>query len=566
MPSLVDPGRVAVVSSEVAFETMVRKPADADVRSAVSRRGFIRRVALLGGGVIGVAAPGLAAEHGESGAPPTARGMALDVRQFGARGDGESDDTAAIQRAIDAAAGGTVLLPPGTWRSGTLRLRSGVRLEIPAGSVLLASPDDDDFAPRERLSFATSSDTETTDFGRALLAGCDLERVAITGEGVIDMRRRARAGPKPIALKRCRFVSVRGITILHSPNYCVSLAGCDDVVLDGVTIRDAYADGIDPDCCRRVRIANCDIESRDDALCLKASFALGHVRSTEDVLVTNCRMRSASNCFKLGSESTGDFRRIVVSNCVFDGPVPADAAARVAAEGGGLALETVDGGTVDGVMISNIVMTGVAVPLFVRLGNRGRDQRERRPGRLRNVSVNGLLATGATGTGSISGLRDSPVEGITLDNVRIIAAGGASARTLDVPEREDDYPTVSMFGTLPAFGLYVRHARDVTLGNVQLLVDHPDARSALIVDDAVGLRVAGVTGSAALDRGPLVWLHDVHGGLVHASFQVESGGVVVRVTGGKTANVALVGAGLAEFGSEIGPDAVTRVVPAAQPG
>src|SRR5439155_154390 len=222
-------------------------------------------------------------------------------------------------------------------------------------------------------------------------------------------------------------------------------ARCDDVVLDGVSVRDAYADGIDPDCCRRVRIANCDIESRDDALCLKASFALGHVRSTEDVLVTNCRMRSASNCFKLGSESTGDFRRIVVSNCVFDGPVPADAAARVAAEGGGLALETVDGGTVDGVMISNIVMTGVAVPLFVRLGNRGRDQRERRPGRLRNVSVNGLLATGATGTGSISGLRDSPVEGITLDNVRIIAAGGASARTLDVPEREDDYPTVSKF-------------------------------------------------------------------------------------------------------------------------
>src|SRR5437867_1554963 len=131
MPSLVDPGRVAVVSTEVAFETMVRKPADADdadVRSALSRRGFIRRVALLGGGVIGVAAPGLAAEHGESGAPPTARGMALDVRQFGARGDGESDDTAAIQRTIDAAAGGTVVLPPGTWRSGTLRLRSAMRL------------------------------------------------------------------------------------------------------------------------------------------------------------------------------------------------------------------------------------------------------------------------------------------------------------------------------------------------------------------------------------------------------------------------------------------------------
>ena len=431
---------------------------------------------------------------------------------------------------------------------------------------ILASPDDDDFAPREALPFDTDSDSETTDFGHALIAGRDLERTAITGGGIIDMRRTECSGPKPIALKRCRFVQVSGITILHSPNYCVSLAGCDDVVVDGVTIRDAYSDGIDPDCCRRVRITNCDIESRDDALCLKASFALGDVRSTEDVLVTNCRMRSSSNCFKLGTESTGDFRRIVLSNCVFDGRVPHDAAVAAAAEGGGIALETVDGGTVDGVMISNVVMSGVAVPLFVRLGSRGRDQRQRRPGRLQNVSVTGVVATGATDTGSITGLPDHPVEGVTLDNVRIVAAGGARpARNLEVPEREAQYPKVTMFGTLPASGLYVRHARDVTLGNVQLLVDHPDARSALIVDDAVGLRVRSVSGSPGPDHGPLLWLHDVHGGLVHASFEPGAGGGLVRITGEHTADLALVGSGLVEVGLEIGPEAVTRVVTARQP-
>ena len=106
------------------------------------------------------------------------------------------------------------------------------------------------------------------------------------------------------------------------------------------------------------------------------------------------------------------------------------------------------------------------------------------------------MATGATGTGSITGLPGCPVEGITLDNIRIVAAGGARpARDLKVPEREAEYPKVTLFGTLPAFGLYVRHARDVTLGNVQLLLDHPDARSALVVDDAVGLRVESVSGS-----------------------------------------------------------------------
>src|SRR5262249_32318538 len=150
-------------------------------------------------------------------------------------------------------------------------------------------------------------------------------------------------------LKRCRFVTVRGVTIVHSPNYCVSLGGRDDVVVEGVTIRDAYADGIDPDCCRRVRIANCDVESDDDALCLKTSFLLGQRTTTEDVVATNCRLRSPSNCFKLGTESTGDFRRIALSNCVFSGLAPESHDASAAAEGGGVAILTVDGGHIDGV-------------------------------------------------------------------------------------------------------------------------------------------------------------------------------------------------------------------------
>ena len=184
---------------------------------------------------------------------------------------------------------------------------------------------------------------------------------------------------------------MQGITIVRSPSYCVSLGGCEDVLVEGVTIRAAFSDGIDPDCCRRVRIANCDIESDDDALCLKASFLLGVRGATEDVVVTNCRMRSSSNCFKLGTESTGDFRQIVLSDCVFDGTAPADRDASAAAEGGGIAILTVDGGTIDGVTISNVVMRDVLAPLFVRLGNRGRDQQRATPGRLRNVVISGVI-------------------------------------------------------------------------------------------------------------------------------------------------------------------------------
>jgi len=202
----------------------------------------------------------------------------LDVRDFGAVGDGRTKDTRALQDAIELAqlrGGRIVHLPAGTWVSGTLRLCGDLTIDLAPGAVLLGSPDPDDFAPPAKRAFESSSRIETLDFAHALLAGRELDRITIRGAGVIDMNRDRRYGPKPIALERCRFVTVQGITIVRSPNYCVSMGGCEDVLIEGVTIRDAFSDGIDPDCCRRVRIANCDIESDDDALCLKASFLLG---------------------------------------------------------------------------------------------------------------------------------------------------------------------------------------------------------------------------------------------------------------------------------------------------
>ena len=545
---------------------MPAKPPSGGGRN-VSRREFIRTSAFVGGsGVVGSAAVARAAAPP---APAQLRGGGLDVRDFGAVGDGRTDDTPALQAALDAAdrlGGGRVSLPAGTWRSGTLHLRSRVTLELTAGAVLLASRNGDDFDAPDAPGFATRSDVETVDFAHGLLTGRDLERVAIVGQGVVDMNRRARSGPKPIALKRCRFVTIQGVTILHAPNYGVSLGGCDDVLVDGVTIRHAYADGIDPDCCRRVRISNCDIEADDDALCLKTSFLLGRRATTEDVVVTNCRMRSPSNCFKLGTESSGDFRQIAVSNCVFSGRLPDDHDASAAAEGGGIAILTVDGGTIDGVLVSNVVMSDVPAPIFVRLGNRGRDQEQRVPGRLRNVSISGVLATGAVGTGSICGLPGHPIERLTLDNVRITSSGGARrVGGLDVPERADDYPRVTMYGALPAFGLYVRHAQETVLRNVTLDVERPDARAALVADDVAGLRVTSVSGTSGKGGGPSVWLNDVRDGVVQGNTAfAEERGVFLRVSGERTRSVVLVGArspatGPLDLAPNLDPGAVTHV-------
>lgn len=538
---------------------MTSKPPGRCDTSMVSRRGLLRASVLVGGGLAGGARAG--DRHARGGPPP---GATFHVRDFGAVGDGRTVDTRALQQAIDEAeqrGGGSVQLGTGTWVSGTLQLRRHVTIELAPGAVLLASPDDGDFAPREPPAFATRSDLETTDFAHALLAGHDLEWVAIRGTGVIDMNRQRRGGPKAIALKRCRFVTVQGITITRAPNYGVSLCGCDDVVVEGIRIRDAYADGIDPDCCRRVRIANCDVESDDDAICLKTSFALGVRQHTEDVVVTNCRLRSPSNCFKLGTESTGDFRQIVLSDCVFNGDTPEGQEAWREAEGGGIAILTVDGGTVDGVMISNVVMRDVRAPIFIRLGNRGRDQVSPAPGRLRNVSISAIVAMGASTTGSITGLPGHPVEGVTVDFVRITTAGGDVHAGLDVPEQAARYPKVTMYGVLPAFGLYVRHARDVRLRNLDLAVEPSDPRPALVADEVSGLHVAGFTTQGVHADGPAVWLNDVRGGLVEGGIAPEETGVFLRVTGDNTRGVAVTGTDHWPRGTiDIAPEAASGLV------
>ena len=145
------------------------------------------------------------------------------------------------------------------------------------------------------------------------------------------------------------------MTIANAPNYNISLLGCDGVEILGVTILNGYSDGIDPDCCRNVRIARCHIETRDDAVVLKASFALGVRRATENVTVSDCHLVTLHNALKLGTESTGDFRRIFMRDCTIVGQ-------RHLWKGemsSGIALQAVDGGALEHVAVSNIRMTDV---------------------------------------------------------------------------------------------------------------------------------------------------------------------------------------------------------------
>jgi hypothetical protein len=149
---------------------------------------------------------------------------------------------------------------------------------------------------------------------------------------------------------------------------------------------------------------------------------------------------------------------------------------------------------------------------------------------------------GATDTSSIAGLPGHPIEGVTIENVRIVAAGGWRRRVpLDVPERPARYPEVTMFGILPAFGLYVRHARDVTLRGVELPAERRDVRPALVADDVTELHVKDLNGWPARREAPMVWLNDVRGGLVETGLATDVAGTILRVTGEDTERITLAG-------------------------
>ena len=405
-----------------------------------------------------------------------------DVRDYGAKADGKTLCTTAIQKAIDEcskAGGGTVYLPPGAFLSGTIYFKTGVTLKLAAGCTLLGSADLKDY-PVTVPALRSYTDNYTD---KSLIYGENVERIAITGEGIIDGQGASFEGPykvRPYMIRfiECRNVTVKDVTIKNSPMWVQHYLACDDVRITGITVRSNVNhnnDGIDIDSCRRVTISDCNIDSGDDAIVLKSTTA----KLCTDVAVSNCVLSTRCNALKMGTESNGGFQNIVITGCViYD--------TRLA----GIALEIVDGGVMDRVVVSNISMNKVGAPIFLRLGNRARPFKEGMEapgmGAMRNITISNIEATGANLTGcAISGLPDAAIENVTLSNVRLSFEGGGTkadaARA--IPEMPTDYPEYRMFGKLPAYGFYCRHVKGLKLFNVQLQLAKPDQRHALVLED-----------------------------------------------------------------------------------
>ncbi len=460
-----------------------------------------------------------------------------NVRDFGAVGDGKNLDSNSINRAIDTAStsGGIVLFPPGIYSSVSIRLKSNVALWLEKGATILAAD------PREGNSYDLPEPNpfdQYQDFGHShwhnsLIWGENLSNVFILGPGIIDGRGLVKSGaqsrtleqndalrgvklgkpfgyPNPrdivengwankaIALKNCSNVKIGdGLTIYRGGHFAILVTGVDGLIIDRLTI-DTNRDGIDIDASKNVVIANTKVNSPfDDAIVLKSSLALGKPVVTSDVTIKNSLVSgydvgtlisgtfgregknyngSPNGRIKLGTESNGGFRNIKILSCEFE-------------YSRGLAIEMVDGGVLENVVVDDIKLTDATnSPIFIRLGNRARGPKETmKVGALRNVEIRNVVATNADSrfASVISGIPGSSIENLTLANIKIQYKGGGTPKqaTLEPQEKEDEYPEPSMFGLMPAYGFYIRHVSNIKMDGVSVSYVQEDARPAFILDD-----------------------------------------------------------------------------------
>lgn len=503
-------------------------------------------------------------------AQQTPQPLRYDVRQFGARGDGSTLDTEAINQAIAAAAaagGGTVYFPAGQYLSFSVRLQSRIVLHLDAGATLVGADPavhGGAYDAAEANPWDMYQDFGHSHWHNSLIWGENLVDIGITGRGRIHGKGLTHSGPGPrrpgkagdmplslrgadphgenaagkeygadmkgkgnkaIALRGCRNVLLRDFSILNGGHFALLATGVDNLTIDNLAV-DTDRDGFDIDCCRNVRIANCVVNSpNDDAICLKSSYALGAPRFTENVTITNCQVSG----FDLGTFLDGSYQRTQQKAPDQDG-VTGRIKLGTESNGGfrnitisncvfercrGLAIETVDGGVIEDITVDNLSMRDLtSAPLFVRLGRRMRAPEGTPVGAIRRINISNVVVSNADArfASSVSGIPGHPVEDVRISNLHVVHQGGGTRADAEraIPENEASYPDPSMFGVTSAHGLFVRHVANFELHHANFVYTRPDLRPALVLHGVDGAVIERVR-AQRVENNALLELREVSG-------------------------------------------------------
>ena len=423
--------------------------------------------------------------------------------------------TAAIQLAIDRAAenGGVVRLRQGDYVSGTLVLRSHVCLEICAGARLLGSTDLADY-PEHHARRLTVQDTSMGMHQSLIFAeGC--EEICLRGHGVID----GQGGPanfpgaetaqgtpgRPFLIRiiDCRRVHIAGLTLKNAACWMQNYLNCEQLLIEGVTVRN-HANynnyGFDIDGCRDVILRHCRVTSGDDALCFKGASQ----RELSRVLVEDCDFYSACNAVKVGTDTQGDFRRVLIRSCRIGGLAEDPSGLKHPCADSGISLEMVDGGTLEDFWLQDLHIVRAWSPVFMRLENRGRVRpQDPRPdaGVLRRVLISGLSGGGNGPRGSyLLSIPERPLEDVAFSDVCLRQEPSVRPVTQDsdIGELRGVYPDAHMIdgiGDAPAYALWARHVKGLSLSGYRVLPEGQDPRPAFVLSHVTD------AGGNALDEG-----------------------------------------------------------------
>lgn len=472
----------------------------------------------------------------------------INIRDYGVSGTGMELDTDAIQRALDdctARGGGTVYVPAGVYRIGTIFFRDHIHLYLDAGATLLGSENPDDYPITHNRWEGVSQPAYAP-----LIAGNGLKNIAITGRGTIDgcgavwwklFDEKMLAFPRPrlIGFQDCQNVVLEGITLVNSPSWTVNPVRCENVNIRGLTIinppESPNTDGINPDSCRFVRISDCYVSVGDDCITLKSGTEdeqPGLLFPCRDITITNCTLERGHGGVVIGSEMSGGIKNVVISNCVF---VNTDRGIRMKSRRG-------RGGMVQDVRISNLIMEGVLCPFTMNLyygcgawGDLSVSDKNPHPvndgtPHFRRIYLSHITARDVKyAAGFIYGLAEMPVEDISISDMNISLSDGHDC---GYAEMADGIPMMQQAG------FYIRNAHGVRLERVQI---HNQSGPAFDIADSNQIEICACNGSTADTTHPFICLEDTSDVFIHSCRSDSVLDTFLSVSGSRTENILLHG-------------------------
>ncbi|WP_222853705.1 glycoside hydrolase family 28 protein [Fodinicola acaciae] len=460
----------------------------------------------------------------------------LNVRDYGATGNGSTNDTTAINNAITAAnaatGGGIVRFPAGTYKSAnSIHMKSNVTLQLDSGATIVGSSADN-YDAAESNPNDNYQDYGHSHFHDAMIWGNNLTNIGFVGSGTIDgggnlITGNPKSGEadKIISLTRCDGLTVSGIKLRRGGHFAMLINDCKNVTSDHLTIDTASdRDGWNVISTTNVTITNANIAANDDALVFKSDYALGAKLPNGNVTVTDSHLSAkCCNALMFGSETCGDFTGYHFQHIDITG-----------AQKSGLGMVSMDGANISDVHYRDITMTGVRSPIMQKIGTRKRCGNNPGVGHISNITYDNITATGVSPSfsptlwGESGGNR---ISGVTFTNVNITVPGGNGTMGTGVPSNDPKDYNPKSIGTRPAFGWYVHNANNIRFVNSSVRFASNDGRPAVIANGASALTFDHFVAQRGSNSPNDLNFQSVTGYCVRASTNTGGGALRISATG-----------------------------------